>query len=398
MSDLDRLRSLGDHVVPPSFEVLRETARRGTRRNALAASVVAAAAVAAMVAGGAAIRSMDRAQEPVDQPSPHPTPTETVETPPGQRTVLADIGPGDIGGWELVASRTNTQPGYEGATDLTLVGDQMPWDDTMFCRGDPDTWWVFLTVLDGGDGGPRAGDGAMTDGSRGTFGQCSQNDPTAPPPPDDEIDPSERFDPAESYALRMFVTGPLSEEAQRCLATIHAVSCPATHGIEPLAQTDAVFGFGDFEEKRTPYVLEIPGLAPYRAVMIPGDRVEYVVDRAVIAADNAEQLVVRLPASDGRRIVSFGAGTTPAWDSCVERVGEPAPEVGGFDRWQRELARECGSDVELRIDGVEPSQDDRYAMGQFAVPAGAEHVVTVHVVKGDPRFVRLVLIIWEERR
>ena len=28
MSELDRLRSLADRVVPPSFEVLRETARR----------------------------------------------------------------------------------------------------------------------------------------------------------------------------------------------------------------------------------------------------------------------------------------------------------------------------------------------------------------------------------
>ena len=28
MSELDRLRGLGDQVVPPSFEVLRETARR----------------------------------------------------------------------------------------------------------------------------------------------------------------------------------------------------------------------------------------------------------------------------------------------------------------------------------------------------------------------------------
>ncbi len=28
MSELDRLRSLGDQVVPPSFELLRETARR----------------------------------------------------------------------------------------------------------------------------------------------------------------------------------------------------------------------------------------------------------------------------------------------------------------------------------------------------------------------------------
>ena len=36
MSELDQLRSLGDQVVPPSFELLRETARRGSRRDAAA--------------------------------------------------------------------------------------------------------------------------------------------------------------------------------------------------------------------------------------------------------------------------------------------------------------------------------------------------------------------------
>jgi hypothetical protein len=132
--------------------------------------------------------------------------------------------------------------------------------------------------------------------------------------------------------------------------------------------------------------------------MIPGDGVQYLVDRAVIADDNAEHLVVRFPASGGRRIVGLSSGTTPAWDGCVERVGEPAPVAGGFERWQRAMERQCGTDLELRIDGVTPSQDDNYMLDQFALPAGGEHVVTVDVVKGDPRFVRLVLVVWEERR
>ena len=177
--------------------------------------------------------------------------------------------------------------------------------------------------------------------------------------------------------------------AQRCLKTTHAVSCPATHGIEPLAQTDAVFGFGDFEEKRTPYVLDVPGLAPYRALMIAGDGVEYLVDRAVIAADDSDQLVVRLPASDGRRIVGFGGMGTPEGRRCVDRLGEPFAE---------EVSRICFLELRLRIDGVKPTPDERYATGQSAVPAGEEHVVTVDVVEGDHRFVRPALLIWEERR
>ena len=40
MSELDQLRSLGDQVVPPSFELLRETARRRTRRRDAVAGAV----------------------------------------------------------------------------------------------------------------------------------------------------------------------------------------------------------------------------------------------------------------------------------------------------------------------------------------------------------------------
>jgi len=50
MSDLDVLRGLGDQILPPSFDALRETARRRTRRTTTAA-VVAAAAALVVVAG-----------------------------------------------------------------------------------------------------------------------------------------------------------------------------------------------------------------------------------------------------------------------------------------------------------------------------------------------------------
>src|SRR5262245_27786251 len=49
MSELDVLRTLGDRLVPPSLDDLRETARRRTRRTVTAAAVVAAAAVTAVV-------------------------------------------------------------------------------------------------------------------------------------------------------------------------------------------------------------------------------------------------------------------------------------------------------------------------------------------------------------
>jgi hypothetical protein len=50
MSDLDVLRGLGDQILPPSLDALRETARRRTRRTT-AVTIVAAAAAVAVVAG-----------------------------------------------------------------------------------------------------------------------------------------------------------------------------------------------------------------------------------------------------------------------------------------------------------------------------------------------------------
>lgn len=388
IDDLSRLADRAEGVEGRAADRLAEIHGKiaVARRRRVGVAVASGGVVAAAVAGGTAITTMDRSQGPTGEPTPPPS--KTVQIPEGQRTVVAEFGPQDIGGWELVASRTNAQAGYEGATELTLIGDQMPWDGTSFCQGDSDIWWVFLTVLDGGDGAPRPGDGAITDGSRGAFGRCSPEDPTAPPAPHDEIDPSERYDPAAAYELRMFVTGPLGEEAQRCLGTEHAASCPGTHGIEPLAQTDAIFGFGDFQEKRAPYVLELPGLAPLRALTIAEDGVEYLVDRAVIGADDSDQLVVRLPAFGGRRLVEVGSMETPEMRRCID----DAHNAANFT----EAIEECATELRLRLDGVRLAPSDTYKAGQWPVPGG-EHIVTVDVVKGDPRLVRPVLIIWEER-
>jgi hypothetical protein len=70
MSELDVLRRLGDQIVPPPFDALRETARRRTRRAGVATSVAVAATVVASVAALYLGRSDDR--EP--QPAP-PVPT-----------------------------------------------------------------------------------------------------------------------------------------------------------------------------------------------------------------------------------------------------------------------------------------------------------------------------------
>jgi hypothetical protein len=64
MSELDVLRRLGDQIVPPPFEALRETARRRARRTRVASIAVAASVVAAAATGVYLGRDADRRPEP----------------------------------------------------------------------------------------------------------------------------------------------------------------------------------------------------------------------------------------------------------------------------------------------------------------------------------------------
>jgi hypothetical protein len=63
MSELELLRSLGEQIVPPSLDALRETARRRTRRTATVATAAAAAAVVAVI-GAAQLVTVDRDSAP----------------------------------------------------------------------------------------------------------------------------------------------------------------------------------------------------------------------------------------------------------------------------------------------------------------------------------------------
>ena len=70
MSELDLLRRLGDQIVPPPFEALRETARRRARRARVATSL----AVAASGGRGGCHRRVPRAGRPTAGSSRHPVP------------------------------------------------------------------------------------------------------------------------------------------------------------------------------------------------------------------------------------------------------------------------------------------------------------------------------------
>src|SRR4051794_2018271 len=72
MSDLDLRRSLGEQIMPPSFDALRETARRRTRRTATVAAAGVAAAVVAVM-GAVQLEVVDHNSAP---PPTSPAPEE----------------------------------------------------------------------------------------------------------------------------------------------------------------------------------------------------------------------------------------------------------------------------------------------------------------------------------
>ena len=73
MSELDVLRRLGDQIVPPPFQALRETARRRVRRDRMATTAAVAASVVAVSATTLYLgRDSDHSIEPAPPP-PAPT-------------------------------------------------------------------------------------------------------------------------------------------------------------------------------------------------------------------------------------------------------------------------------------------------------------------------------------
>jgi hypothetical protein len=94
MSELDLLRRLGDQIVPPPFEVLRETARRRAHRARVATSVAVAATVVAVMATTVYVeRGDDRRVEPAPPPAPSSRPLTYADGSTihyGQQTVEAD--------------------------------------------------------------------------------------------------------------------------------------------------------------------------------------------------------------------------------------------------------------------------------------------------------------------
>jgi hypothetical protein len=78
MPDIDLLRHLGDQLIPPPLDDLRETARRRTRRTSTVV-VFASAAAVAIVVGALQLSATDHDSSP--EPAPTPTPDHSSSRP-----------------------------------------------------------------------------------------------------------------------------------------------------------------------------------------------------------------------------------------------------------------------------------------------------------------------------
>ena len=225
-----------------------------------------------------------------------------------------------------------------------------------FCNGDPNTSWVLITDLGGVDGEQNP-DGSMGNGTRGRSGACSEDGPTDVPAPGTApiAARTSATSRPNAFPLRMFVTDALSPAAQDCLAgTTDTDACLATHDIVPLDESDATFGFGVYEHRSGPTVLRVVGWT-FDALAIGGG-VEYLVDRAVVAAPDAARLVVQLPASDRHTAVAVYYSDTAAIEDCfaqidIEVVG-PASERAYFEA----MDERCRPKLALRVDGQQAAR------------------------------------------
>lgn len=191
--------------------------------------------------------------------------------------------------------------------------------------------------------------------------------------------------------------------AQDCLtSSMDTDSCLAAHRLEPLNDTDATFGFGVYEHRTAPTVLNVLDGWTFQALAM-ADGVEYLVDRAVVSAKGSPRLVVQMPASDRSRIVAVYATETPALENCAGSLGHGPPQSAAEEKAQfEEFDRRCTTDLQLRVDGALPEvagADYNYFGfdGRALLAPGGARTVTVEVIKNDPRNVRYALVIWEER-
>jgi hypothetical protein len=391
MSDLNRLLELNERVVPPAFDDLVDVQHRRSRRaHAAMACGLAAAGVVAVV-GALTLTGGTNKSEPA--PSPGPTPSESFVIPDGQTTIPVDIRPGDVHGYDVLATVTNAQPEHRGATDLsttvTVNTDGASGENQVsyYCHTTDERTWMVTSVSGGGGGiGPCDSEGSMRFQPVSDIPQWT----------------SHHF--AEPLTVRMYLTR-VSPEFEACERK-GTEDCEALYGVPvPLATTDAEFGFRIYEHQARRTVLTLWDSYTFEALSTI-DLKPWIVDTAVIAAPGASRLAVALPDFDGQRLVGVYSIRGPHWDACVKDHEAELPTPEGGAAWRVAVEEACRVDFALLVDGeyFEPpklhitDEDGPIGFGEpvMYVAPGA-HQLTVDVTGNDPRNVRFAVVIRKEQ-
>lgn len=382
----------------PDPAAVRASVNRTSRIRVIAGTALAAAAaVIVIIVGSSLSHSSHRADLPVEQPSP--TPTERLENPAGQQTITPDIGPGDIRGFDVLATVTNTQPEHRRDTELsaTVTAHVDATNISHYCRShDVPTWFAYA-------------DGDLVSDSPGaahdwwTIGKCVPDDPTTLAP-NGELGDGVGLRQFEQKTVRMILIAPPTAELRACLAGDTGTDyCPLP---PPIAATDAEFGFRIYEEKPTPSVLELFDDAgngePFQFDALSSiNGVGWLLDRAVVAAPDAERLAFELPAS-GEYLIDVYAAEGPHHDRCMKQHADEIPDWETTDTHVYEAAvdKVCGVDLRLVVDGTSVAREDvdPDATGHFTelgalMSPGTDHRVEVTVVRGDPNNVRYAVVV-----
>ena len=349
------------------------------RRRAAVAGVAAVAAVLAVVIGTSLLSDpRGRGENPV-KPTPTPSPSEEFRIPAGQRTIEADVRPGDVRGLEAVATVTNTQPGRRGATELgTTVNIHTETTYLVYyCHSADPSVWFFTTFTDGGAG----------------YGRCDEGSAALPKP---DLPASElTLARPQATTVRMIVTRP-TPQFLACYRT-GVEDCSARYGPpQPLATTDAEFGFRMYDHAGAP-VLRLFGNGYQAMSTIDGQA--WIVDRAVLAAPGAGRLAFRLPDAKHRWLVGlFQDWTTPHKQACIRWHGLDTYPEGNHVAEERAIDRACGTRLRLLVDGTfRPygGNDDTTYGDPWTYVAPGAHEVTVDATKGDPRNARYAVLVWK---
>ena len=385
MSDLDQLREVGRLVHQPAFEELLDTRRRRTRRSRVATVVALAAAVTVTVASLAVTGGDVRTERPPVAPSPSPTPEERIQVPAGQQTIVPDIRPRDVRGFESLATVTNSQPQHRDDSELSAtVTIDGPDSLATYCRARTDLWFVY----DIGDGG-------------GGYGRCSPGADTTLAPGDLDEMAWPRGRP-EQRTVRMWIA---RSPARFLECPDGSGDCPLLADVPPVIGPDAEFGFRIYQHQSSAVLRVFEDARdgqPFDlvALSVVGGTA-WLLDRAVVAGPDAERLAFELAASDRDRLVDVYTGDGPHLERCRAQHADELPDRVSTDTavYAAAFDRICGVDLRLVVDGSTVGLDkDPHARGHYQelgalLTHGGDHQVTVEVVRGDPRNIQYAVVV-----